>query len=135
MRVFLDANILFSGAQPHSRMRAFWDVLFREGECVTNAYAVEEAWRNLGLKSPAVLRHLEALVKKCDLIGAVVTDLDAALPPKDVPILGGAITGQATHLLTGDQQDFGAHFGKTIRGVKVVSPRMLADELVQRGRL
>ncbi len=135
MRVFLDANILFSAAQSHSRMRAFLEVLFREGECVTNAYAVEEARRNLELKSPASLRPLEALCKRCELIPAIVANLDVALPAKDLPILGGAVAGQATHLLTGDRQDFGVHFGKTIQGVKVVSPKLLAEELVRRGLL
>jgi hypothetical protein len=102
---------------------------------VTNAYAVEEARRNLELKSPASLRSFRALVKRCELIPVVVTQLDVELAAKDMPILGGAVAGQATHLLTGDQRDFGAYFGKTIRGVKVVSPKLLADELVRRGRL
>lgn len=62
MRIFLDANILFSGAQSGSRMRAFLDV-------------------------------------------------------------------------TGDERDFGHLFGKKVQGVKVVPPRMLADELVKLGWL
>jgi hypothetical protein len=36
-------------------------------------------------------------------------------------------------LLTGDQTDFGHLFGKTIAGVRVVSPKMLAEELVKLG--
>jgi predicted nucleic acid-binding protein len=135
MRVFLDANILFSGAQLHGRMRAFLDVLFKQGECITNAYAVEEAHRNLEMKYPAALPHLDSLIGKCELIPAVVADLKVKLPLKDVPILGGAAAGNATHLLTGDQQDFGIYFGKTVQGVKIVSPKMLADELVHRGLL
>jgi predicted nucleic acid-binding protein len=129
MRVFLDANILFSGAQPHSRMRAFLEVLFKQGECITNAYAVEEARRNLEMKFPAALPHLDSLIGKCELIPALVSDLKVDLPLKDVPILGGAIAGHATHLLTGDERDFGKYWGKTIQGVKIVSPRMLAEEL------
>jgi hypothetical protein len=129
MRVFLDANILFSASQPHSRMRAFLDVLFDQAECLTNAYAVEEARRNLQVKFPATLRHLDALVGKCELVSAVVTDLKVELAAKDVPILGGAIAGRATHLLTGDERDFGVYFGKVVQGVKVVPPRMLAEEL------
>jgi hypothetical protein len=46
-----------------------------------------------------------------------------------VPILGGAIAGHATHLLTGDEKDFGKYWGKTVQGVKIVSPRMLVQEL------
>jgi predicted nucleic acid-binding protein len=129
MRVFLDANILFSGAQPHSRMHAFLEWLFKEGECITNAYAAEEARRNLEMKFPAALPHLDSLIGKCELIPALVSDLKADLPLKDVPILGGAIAGHATHLLTGDERDFGKYWGKTIQGVKIVSPRMLAEEL------
>jgi hypothetical protein len=129
MRVFLDANILFSGAQPHSRMRVFLVLLFKQGECITNAYAVEEARRNLEMKFPAALPHLDSLIGKCELIPALVSDLKADLPLKDVPILGGAIAGHATHLLTGDERDFGKFWGKTIQGVKIVSPRMLAEEL------
>ena len=129
MRVFLDANILFSGAQSHSRMRAFLEVLFKHGECITNAYAVEEARRNLEMKFPAALPHLDSLIGKCELVPALVADLNVELPLKDVPILGGAIAGNATHLLTGDERDFGKFWGKTIQGVKIVSPRMLAEEL------
>ena len=129
MRVFLDANILFSGAQPHRRMRAFLELLFKQGECITNAYAVEEARRNLEMKFPAALPHLVSLIGKCELIPALVSDLKAELPLKDIPILGGAIAGHATHLLTGDERDFGKFWGKTFQGVKIVSPRMLAEEL------
>jgi predicted nucleic acid-binding protein len=55
--------------------------------------------------------------------------VEAGLPLKDVPILGGAIAGHATHLLTGDERDFGKLWGKTIQGVKILSPRMLVEEL------
>jgi predicted nucleic acid-binding protein len=135
MRVFLDANILFSGAQSGSRMRAFLDVLFAHAECVTNAYAVEEARRNLELKFPATLSPFEGLVRRCELVPAFVVELPVALKAKDAPILGGAIAGRATHLLTGDQTDFGHLFGKAVQGVKVVSPRLLAEELLKLGWL
>jgi len=129
MRIFLDANILFSAAQPHSRMRAFLGILLAQAECLTNAYAVEEARRNLELKFPEGLKALERLAKQCETIPQIMTDLEVELPMKDVPILGGAIAGQATHLLTGDERDFGKFWGKTIRGAKIVSPRMLVQEL------
>jgi len=135
MRIFLDANILFSGAQPHGRMRAFLDVLFKHYECLTNSYAVEEARRNLELKIPAALSCLDPLVKKCELVSSIAAEIEIDLKLKDVPILGGAIAGKASHLLTGDERDFGKYFGKAIQGVKIVSPRILADELVDLGIL
>ena len=135
MRVFLDANILFSAAKPKSRTRAFIAVLSKHGEFITNAYAVEEARRNLGLKQPALVSELDALTAKFEMVATLIADLHIDLAEKDVPILGGAIAGNATHLLTGDERDFGTYFGKTIQGVKIVSPRLLADELVREGLL
>jgi uncharacterized protein len=129
MRVFLDANILFSAAQSHGRMRALLDVLLHRAECLTNDYAIEEARRNLASKFPDGLKELERLAKQCEVVLRLEADLGVALPLKDTPILGGAIAGQATHLLTGDERDFGKFWGKTIQGVKIVSPRMLAEEL------
>ena len=91
MRVFLDANILFSGALPDSRMRAFLELLFKHGECLTNVYAIEEARRNLELKFPAAPGRLDELVKKCEMVPVSMADLEVKLPLKDVPILGGAV--------------------------------------------
>ncbi len=135
MRVFLDANILFSGAQPHSRMRAFLQILFKRAVCLTNAYALEEVRRNLALKYPEALPHFETLAKKYELTASSSAELSVPLKEKDQPILSGAIAGKATHLMTGDQTDFGHLFGKTVEGVMVVSPKMLAEELVELGWL
>lgn len=129
MRVFLDANILFSAALSHSRMRAFLDVLSEWAECLTNSYALEEARRNLTVKFPASVKSLEHLVKHCEIVVQLAPDLKVELPLKDMPVLRGAIAGHATHLLTGDERDFGKFWGKTIQGVKIVSPRILAEEL------
>jgi uncharacterized protein len=129
MRIFLDANILFSASLAHSRMRAFLDVLSDQGTLLTNAYAAEEARRNLEMKFPASLRQLKTLTRKCELVPGIITDIEITLPSKDIPILGGAIAGHATHLLTGDERDFGTYFGRTIQGVKIVSPRLLIKEL------
>ena len=49
---------------------------------------------------------------------------------KDVPILSGAIAQKCTHLLTGDKKDFGFLFGQQVDGVLVVSPKLLAEEMV-----
>lgn len=81
------------------------------------------------VKFPKGVESLDRLVKKCELVFQLVTDMGIDLALKDRPILGGAIAGKATHLLTGDERDFGRFWGKTIQGVKIVSPRMLADEL------
>jgi predicted nucleic acid-binding protein len=135
MRVFLDANILFSGSIESSRTRAFLDVVCKHAQCLTNEYAIDEARRNLQLKRPQHAAALAGLVAKCELISVVAGIPDSSLKAKDRPILGGAIAGKASHLLTGDERDFGVLWGKTIADVKIVSPKMLADEFVKRGWL
>ena len=130
MRVFLDANILFSGARPSSRMGAFLETLSRQADLLTNAYAFEEARRNLEVKFPDSLKALEKLARQCEMISQLSVDLEVELPHKDQPILGGAVAGRATHLLTGDERDFGKFWGKTVQGVKIVSPKMLAEEVL-----
>jgi len=130
MRIFLDANILFSAARTDSRMRALLEVLSKQADLLTNAYAVEETRRNLVLKSPNDLKSLEHLVRRCEMVSQLTADLEVELPLKDRPILGGAIAGHATHLLTGDERDFGRFWGKVVRGVKIVSPKMLAEEVL-----
>jgi predicted nucleic acid-binding protein len=62
-------------------------------------------------------------------------DLDVGLNEKDLPIMEVAIAGRATHLLTGDERHFGPLFGKTVHAVKVISPKMLADDCARRGWL
>jgi len=111
-------------------MRAFLKVLSKQADFLTNAYAVEETRRNLELKSPKDLKSLEQLVRQCEMVSQLAADLEVELPLKDRPILGGAIAGHATHLLTGDERDFGKFWGKAVRGVKIVSPRMLAEEVL-----
>ena len=65
----------------------------------------------------------------------MVLDLPVTIKSKDVPILGSAIAQQCTYLLTGDKRDFGFLFGQTVAGVIVVSPKLLAEELVSKGLL
>jgi predicted nucleic acid-binding protein len=132
MRVFLDANILFSAALANGRMRAFLAVLHRHGNCLTNLYAIEEARRNLQKKSPAALPDLDEIIHQCEIVSELVDEIGIDLKSKDIPILSGAIAGQASHLLTGDCRDLGNFFGTAVHGVKIVSPRDLAEELIQK---
>jgi hypothetical protein len=102
MTGFLDANILFSAALLGSRMGSLLAVLFAHAQCITNAYAAEEARRNLELKAPKASSQLQQCVAKCSLVGGIDFASDAVkLKQKDVPILSGAIDGHATHLRTG----------------------------------
>jgi hypothetical protein len=61
--------------------------------------------------------------------------LPVELRSKDIPILGGAIAQKCTHLLTGDKKDFGFLFGKRVEEVMIVSPKLLAEEMIAKGML
>ena len=88
---------------------------------MTSAYAAEEAALNLTEEDQRV--RLARLLERV-LVTTGVSPLPPGvkLPEKDQPILQAAIQAQATHLLTGDKQHFGPHFGRRLGGVLVLPP-------------
>jgi predicted nucleic acid-binding protein len=135
MRVFLDANILFSAAKSDGAVRALVRLLVERGhECWADAYVVAEAQRNLLAKGPEALRVLDALLPHLKLAtaappGSVPGHELAWLPEKDQPVLAAAIRLRCDVLVTGDRTHFGAGYGRTFGGVTVHSPRSLAEQL------
>lgn len=121
-RLFLDANVLFSAAyREDSPLRRLWR--HPRAELITSTYALVEAERHLDATQRG---RLAELVQHVEIVPDVV-DYDLpdgiTLPEKDAPILAAAIAAGATHLITGDRRDFGAHYGETIGGVLVLPPR------------
>ena len=133
MKVFLDANILFSGSVSGSKIAKLIEVIQTHGECVTNIYAVEEARKNIRRKKYGSIQGLESLTGEITIGNELVLDIPLELKSKDIPILGGAISQKCTHLLTGDKKDFGFLYGKQIENVLIVSPKLLAEEMVAKG--
>jgi predicted nucleic acid-binding protein len=133
MRVFLDANILFSASFPNSHLAKFLGELHHHAILLTNAYATTEAGRNISNKQPARLAAHERFVASLQLVPLHVFDPGVKLADKDRPILCGAISGSADYLLTGDKKDFGHLFGKTVSGVKIVTVHILLAELIALG--
>ncbi len=110
MRVFLDANILFTAAHNPAGKAAFVIELGSAGffRLFTSEYAREEAFRNLSAKYSASVPHLEKLLQQ---INTTLVDAGASFPDtlvaKDTSIFQAAVTCRATHLLTGDIKHFG----------------------------
>jgi predicted nucleic acid-binding protein len=135
MRVFLDANVLFSAAKSDGAVRELLRLLERLGHrgCV-DAYVVEEARRNLEAKAPERVSDLERLLARME--SARVQRVDPALeaslplPAKDRPVLSAAIRQGCDALVSGDRTHFGALYGRTIQGVRVYSPRALSEALL-----
>jgi len=110
MRVFLDANVLFTAAHNSRGKAAFVIELGTDGHffLFTSDIARDEALRNIALKYPDTLPNLKALLTK---IVITPTDFSASfpkeLPAKDAVIFQAAVASKATHILTGDLRHFG----------------------------
>jgi predicted nucleic acid-binding protein len=135
MRIFLDANVLFSAAKSDGAVRELLTLFDRAGhECCVNSYVVEEARRNLFAKAPEAIPVLDRLLSRMTTAKAQASDaaLEASLPlpVKDRPVLAAAIRQGCAVLVTGDRTHFGALYGGTVHGVAVHSPRSLAEVLL-----
>src|SRR5262249_32312683 len=96
MRIFLDANILFSAAKSDGAVRLLLTLLADAGhECWANSYVVEEARRNLVAKAPTRVPDLATVLAHIHLAPSqshsAALEVTSALPEKDRPVLGAAI--------------------------------------------
>ncbi|MGH8501374.1 MAG: PIN domain-containing protein [Gammaproteobacteria bacterium] len=120
-RIFLDANVLFSAAyRANAGLTRLWTA---DVELLTSRYAIEEA--RLNLAEEIQRDRLEKLLRNVRVVAELTSaplPQDIDLPEKDRPILLAAMAAKASHLVTGDKQDFGRHFGKRLGGVLVLPP-------------
>ncbi len=135
MKVFLDANILFSAAKSDGAVRAMLRLLLDRGhEAWADAYGVTEARRNLAAKGPQALDVFDALLAHLRLAATAPGTVPAAqvawLPDKDRPVLAAAIRLGCDALVTGDRTHFGAGYGQTFGGVTIHSPRTRAERIL-----
>jgi hypothetical protein len=135
VRIFLDANILFSAADDSSATRMLFDAARSSADLVTNPHAWGEASRNLVLKRPKFASGLRDLHRHLVMSHAFSPVEAAGLPEFDIPILAGAAGSGCSHLWTSDKRHFGKWYGKQLHGVAVVSSVLLADILMKKGRL
>jgi hypothetical protein len=71
MRIFLDANVLFSAAKTDGAVRRLLGLLVDAGhECWADAYVVEEARRNLMAKAPSRASVLDSLLARMHVAAA-----------------------------------------------------------------
>lgn len=120
-RLFLDANVLFSAAyRTNAGLLQFWKL--KNVALCSSHYALEEA--RINLTQDFQEHRLDKLASAIEFFDSIPRGLprDVVLPDKDMPILLAAIAARSTHLITGDVHHFGRYFGKTIEGMRVLSP-------------
>ncbi len=116
MRVFLDANILFSAAKSSGAIRQILDQIPMRGhECVADEYVIAEARRNLEQKFPAALSDFENLLRTISRLASPpalsAPGLDLLLPEKDRPVS----SRPADHFYTSWQiGNFGNDYAKSL---------------------
>lgn len=134
MRVFLDANVLFSAAKSDGAVRALLTRCLAAGHTlVADGYVIGEARRNLQSRGPEAVTALAVLLTTVETAPYRPTilprNLAALLPEKDRPVMGAALRLHCDALVTGDRTHFGALYGSVRHGVAVHSPRSLAGAL------
>ncbi len=132
MRIFLDANVLFSAARSAGAIRQLVYALHASGHAlVADAYVAVEARRNVAAKEGSdAMDYLQALLGQIEVSAVQYPPLEQAsvlgLPAKDQPVLVAAMALKCNALVTGDRTHFGAGYGKTFDGVTIYSPTQLA---------
>jgi predicted nucleic acid-binding protein len=137
LRVFLDANILFTAACSPDGLSALLIELGAAGRLtlLTSPLAVVEAERNLETKRPAALPALRRSLATVRIVGEPgPANVEQLTPPelsaKDRPLLAAAIVAHATHFVTGDVADFGRFIDRHARlSLRVMTPRQFLTEV------
>jgi predicted nucleic acid-binding protein len=133
LKIFLDANILFSAAKTDGAIRSLATAILDAGhECWVDGYVLDEARRNVSAKSASALPLLDELVVRLS-VSTVAPGLHAAgghgLPDKDRLVLAAAAALGCDVLETGDRTHFGKLYGRQAAGVCIHSPRSLYEQL------
>ena len=136
MKVFLDANILFSASNADSNTARFVRFLAKKRVAYSSDYAVAEASRNIAAKRPQWSQGYEAIIRDIWIIQSIDRPVPVTIADKDRPILATAIRENCDFLVTGDRKDFGHLFGQTVQATKILTIPMMANilkELIQEG--
>jgi predicted nucleic acid-binding protein len=133
MRIFLDANVLFSAANLDSNIARLVEVVINNHSAVTSDFALEEARRNVQLKRPVWCEGFMTLASQLKVVPSVLFDLPVDLDEKDQPILCAAIRANCDLLVTGDRKHFGHLYEHSVEGVTIVSVLGVAQRIAGDG--
>ena len=104
MRVFLDANVLFSASNSATNIARVIAWTTERETAVTSDLAIEEARKNLLLKRPTWLPAFEDMIGALEIAPSVLFELPVSIVTKDAPLLCAAIRSRCHLLVTGDQR-------------------------------
>lgn len=138
MRLFLDANVLFTAAiSPDGASRALVR-LARRGSCAlaSSRFAIDEATRNVAVKRRGELAALDDVLASVTVVNEpgpkVLAWAVAHVAAKDGPILAAAAASRVDMLVTGDRRHFGSLYGGGVGGLLVLPPREALEVVLDR---
>lgn len=137
MRIFLDANVLFSAAFSNGAIRRLiHDIRGAAYVVVADRYVIEEALRNISVHRSESLEALHAIVTTLEIVPTCYklprSVGNPGLPEKYIPVLATATAARCEILMTGDVRHFGSLFGTTLGGTTIRSPVDTARVLFNR---
>jgi uncharacterized protein len=132
LRIYLDANVLFSASYvATSRFLDFWRMAGFAS--VTSPYAIDEVRRNI--KLPGQHPRFDALLTRTSLVSDAAANFvpdRIRLVDKDRPILAAAIAAGVDYLVTGDKTHFAHLYSSKSSHVSVISPGEFLDRYEDR---
>ncbi|MBI3626956.1 putative toxin-antitoxin system toxin component, PIN family [Candidatus Uhrbacteria bacterium] len=133
--VVLDTNVLVSAFfTPHGLTSEIFDALeLGRFELIISEYIINELTRVLENKLQIRRDLVSSYLDELRYVAAVVKPVSirtSKLDPNDWPILGTALAGRATYLVSGDKKFLSL---KKFRLIKILSPREFIDEVTYDG--
>ena len=138
MRLFLDANVVFSAAHSsEGNARALFELAAGSWcSLLSSPYALEEARRNIALRYSVVINELDRLITALEVVPEGSAEriswaVSLGVPEKDAPILAAASQARADCLVTGDKSHFGHLYGRKLGRLIVRSPADTLESLLK----
>lgn len=130
MRVVLDTNVLLAGLATHGLCEALLALVYRDHVVILPEHILEEVSRHYRGKFKATKAQAAAVVaflrSNSELVEPVMVPRDTLRDQDDLPVLGAAIAGRASCIVSGDKELLAIG---TLSGVDVLSPRAFYDRL------
>lgn len=127
MRIFLDADILFSAAFSKGAIRRLiHDIRDASHTVVADRYVIEEAMRNISVHRSEALPVLHEILVFLEIVPTRYklspSGPSIELPEKDIPVLATALGARCDIVMTGDARHFGTLLGTSVGGGTIRSP-------------
>ena len=133
MRVVLDANVIIAAFAARGLCQAVFETCLDNHELVLSDPLFQEITRNLKRKPnvPAeTISEIERFLEShATIVDPAVVDAETCEDKKDLMVLGTALAGRASYLVTGDR---GLLKVKQYGGFSVLSPRAFWERMRKR---